>query len=165
MRTAYVGLYYDSEGKVIEMAHLISEMTHRGSEVSAACVAYSVMLYRLVNAKNPNIGIVKDVAKAYLWNDAYDYDALTANDYVPSTTGYVVDTFATALHCLYTTDSFEDALIKAVNLGGDTDTIGAVTGGLAGALYGATEIPLRWSTKLPDKIVPKLRKLAMAAWG
>lgn len=49
-----------------------------------------------------------------------------------------------ALHCVYTTNSFENALIKAVNHGGDADSVGAVTGQIAGALYGYDNIPLRW---------------------
>ena len=46
--------------------------------------------------------------------------------------------------CLITTDSFSDAVLKAVNLGDDTDTIGAVTGGLAGLYYGYNAIPAEW---------------------
>jgi ADP-ribosyl-[dinitrogen reductase] hydrolase len=55
-----------------------------------------------------------------------------------------LDTLDAALCCLAQTGSFEDAVIEAVNLGGDADTIGAVTGQLAGALYGASAIPRRW---------------------
>jgi ADP-ribosylglycohydrolase len=43
-----------------------------------------------------------------------------------------------------TTDNYTDAVLKAVNLGEDTDTTGAVTGGLAGLLYGAENIPESW---------------------
>lgn len=49
-----------------------------------------------------------------------------------------------ALHCLRSTKNFEAAVVKAANLGGDADTIAAITGGLAGALYGYEKIPLRW---------------------
>ena len=58
--------------------------------------------------------------------------------------GYVVDTLEAALWAVGQTDSFEDALILAVNLGEDSDTAGAVTGQLAGALYGENAIPERW---------------------
>ena len=43
-----------------------------------------------------------------------------------------------------TTDNYKDAVLKAINLGGDTDTTGAVTGGLAGLYYGHETIPTRW---------------------
>ena len=63
-------------------------------------------------------------------------------------TGYVVDTLEAALWCTSTTDSFEAALVLAVNLGHDADTVGAVTGQVAGALYGASAIPQRWLAPL-----------------
>jgi ADP-ribosylglycohydrolase len=59
-------------------------------------------------------------------------------------TGYVVDTLEAAVWSLVSTDSFEDALLKAVNLGYDTDTVGAVCGGLAGLHYGYNAIPENW---------------------
>ena len=58
--------------------------------------------------------------------------------------GYVVDTLEAAVWTLANTDSFEAALLKAVNLGDDTDTVGAITGGLAGLYYGYDAIPEEW---------------------
>ncbi len=55
-----------------------------------------------------------------------------------------VDTLEAALWCLNRATSFETAVIEAVNLGGDSDTIGAVAGQLAGAIFGASAIPRRW---------------------
>ncbi|HZK97803.1 MAG TPA: ADP-ribosylglycohydrolase family protein [Prolixibacteraceae bacterium] len=62
--------------------------------------------------------------------------------------GYVVHTLEASIWCLLTTDNYKDAVLKAVNLGEDTDTTGAVTGGLAGLLYGADDIPKKWIDKL-----------------
>ncbi len=61
-----------------------------------------------------------------------------------SSSGYVVSTLESALWCLITTGSYRDSMLKAVNLGGDTDTIAAVAGGLAGLYYGYDEIPEEW---------------------
>lgn len=58
--------------------------------------------------------------------------------------GYVIHTLEAALWSVGRTESFEDALVLAVNLGEDSDTVGAVTGQLAGALYGESGIPRRW---------------------
>lgn len=55
--------------------------------------------------------------------------------------GYVIHTLEASIWCILTTDSFEVAVLKSVNLGEDTDTVGAVTGGLAGILYGLDSIP------------------------
>ena len=58
--------------------------------------------------------------------------------------GYVLETLAASLWCLLTTSSFEECVLKAVNLGGDTDTTGCVAGGLAGVHYGLSAIPEKW---------------------
>lgn len=63
-------------------------------------------------------------------------------------TGYVLHTLEASLWCLMTTDSYEEAVLKAVNLGDDTDTTGAVTGGLAGLFYGYYKIPAEWVKQL-----------------
>lgn len=66
-------------------------------------------------------------------------------------TGYVKDSLEAAVWCLLTTNNFRDALVKAVNLGEDTDTIGAITGGLAGIAYGMESIPEPWMNALRKK--------------
>lgn len=66
-------------------------------------------------------------------------------------TGYVVDTLEAALWCLLHTDNYRDAVIRAVNLGSDTDTIAAVCGGLAGIMYGYDDIPKDWIARLRNK--------------
>ncbi|WP_287194324.1 ADP-ribosylglycohydrolase family protein [Syntrophothermus sp.] len=71
-------------------------------------------------------------------------------------TGHTVDTLACALWCAANSESFEQAVVKAVNLGGDADTVGAVTGGLAGIMYGYGAIPVRWITKFSDSQREKL---------
>lgn len=58
--------------------------------------------------------------------------------------GYVIDTLKAALWSVYHTESFDSAILHAVNLGDDADTVGAVTGQLAGALYGYSAIPTPW---------------------
>jgi ADP-ribosyl-[dinitrogen reductase] hydrolase len=58
--------------------------------------------------------------------------------------GYVLHTLEASIWCLLNTNSYENAVLKAVNFGEDTDTTGAVTGGLAGILYGFNNIPKSW---------------------
>ncbi|MBS1537345.1 MAG: ADP-ribosylglycohydrolase family protein [Bacteroidetes bacterium] len=58
--------------------------------------------------------------------------------------GYVVHSLESSIWCLLTTGSYSDAVLKAVNLGDDTDTTAAITGGLAGLLYGFETIPTNW---------------------
>jgi len=61
-----------------------------------------------------------------------------------SSDGYVIHTLEASIWSFMTTDNYKDSVLKAINLGGDTDTTGAVTGGLAGLYYGYENIPIRW---------------------
>ena len=65
--------------------------------------------------------------------------------------GYVLHTLEAAIWCLFNTDNYTDAVLKAVNLGGDTDTTACVTGGLAGLLYGYEEILTVWIDNIARK--------------
>jgi ADP-ribosylglycohydrolase len=62
--------------------------------------------------------------------------------------GWVRHTLESAVWGLLTADSFEEAVVQVVNLGGDADTAAAVVGALAGAAYGIDTIPLRWREAL-----------------
>lgn len=71
--------------------------------------------------------------------------------------GYVLHTLEASIWCLLTTDNYKSAVLKAVNLGEDTDTTGAVTGGLAGLLYGLDNIPKKWIKQIArQKDIEKL---------
>lgn len=80
--------------------------------------------------------------------------------------GYVVDTLEAALWCLLTTDNYRDCVLKAVNLGDDTDTVAAVAGGLAGALYGYDAIPEEWrNTLIKREYIEVMCEKAINAWA
>ena len=71
-----------------------------------------------------------------------DLGARTVRE-IPSS-GYVVDTLTAGLWCLLTSKDYPETVLKAVNLGGDTDTTGIVAGGLAGVYHGLDAVPERW---------------------
>lgn len=154
MRTVYVGIYYKREQEVLRKAYAISKMTHYDEVAAVDCAAYSSAVSKMIEEddllKRLQI-IIHYTDKAGYCNERYPFDALFSPFFTPKPTGYVVDSFAAALHCIYTTGSFGEAVVKAVNLGGDADTIGAITGGLAGALYGYEAIPERWIRCLAPK--------------
>lgn len=62
--------------------------------------------------------------------------------------GYIVHTLEASLWAFLTTDSFQEGVLKGVNLGGDADTVGSIIGGFAGSYYGFEEIPQEWVATL-----------------
>lgn len=82
---------------------------------------------------------------------------------ISDNSGRVDATFNSAVYHALSADSFEEAIINAVNCGGDADTIAALTGGLAGFKFGLSAIPKRWIEKLDEDVAEKLDKLVVAA--
>ena len=77
--------------------------------------------------------------------------------------GYVVDTLEAALWSVGRSKDFEEAVLKAVNLGDDADTVGAVAGQVAGALWGCSRIPERWKQRIAWS--DKLLTIAEELWS
>jgi ADP-ribosyl-[dinitrogen reductase] hydrolase len=73
---------------------------------------------------------------------------LTKSEDAIQGTGYVVESLEAALWSFWTTDNFEQAILKATNLGDDADTTAAICGQVAGAFYGEDGIPKRWLDRL-----------------
>ena len=63
-------------------------------------------------------------------------------------TGYVVDTLEASLWVTLNAKNYKEGIIGAINLGGDTDTIGAITGSMVGIIYGYDDIPEEWKKDL-----------------
>lgn len=81
-----------------------------------------------------------------------------------SGSGYVLDSIKASLYCFLTTNTYSEAVLKAVNLGEDTDTTAAITGGLAGLWYGLDDIPQKWISGLArhDEIIQLAEKYAVS---
>ena len=93
----------------------------------------------------------KYVDELSTYNDFFNMKLLDKQYSELKSSGYVVDTLESAIWCFYYSNSFEDAVLKAVNLGGDTDTIASITGSLAGIYYGYDSIPKKWINKIIKK--------------
>ena len=78
-----------------------------------------------------------------------DISKLTVNDIKSS--GYVIDTLEASLWVLLKSKNYKESIIGAINLGNDTDTIGAITGSMSGIVYGYDEIPEKWLNKLAKR--------------
>lgn len=151
MRSAPIGLarMNDTE-KLMSDSRLVSEITHFDPRSTEACVVFNLMLSDILQDIPTNIN-------NYLVTIT-EQDVITTIESVPnaelatlSTSGYVLDTLKIGMWAYKNFDDFEDALITVVNLGGDTDTNGAVVGALFGARNGMAGIPARWLNKLDQR--------------
>lgn len=157
---------------IIEKA---SALTHAHERSKLACKIYTLILFQLLDMPcKESIKLALDMAKCrYESSSEYGhYKRLFDPDFdkIPrakiKNTGYVVDTLEAAIWCILTTETFRDCVLKAVNLGDDTDTVAAVAGGLAGALYGYYAIPKEWINTLKRRdYIEAMCERASAAWN
>ena len=144
MRLAPVACYHkDDITRAIKTAKDQSRTTHSSSIAEECCELLASLLVELINdaplAESLRSAVSKD------WSDPVTSAFTTALTDLPTEairpSGYSVDTLHAAVWAVATTDNFEAAVLKAVNLGDDADTVGAVAGQIAGALYGYSEVP------------------------
>ena len=168
--------YYNEmkdEKEFVNMIAAASSLTHAHICSIDGCIIYAYVLRELLN--NPGKSSVYkgiDYAKSNVCSsDRYynrvfsgDIETLCSDDI--KSTGYIVDSLEAAIWCLLTTSNYEECVLKAVNLGGDTDTIAAIAGGLAGALYGINAIPEKWINKIRKKeYIEEMCNEAYSAWA
>ena len=127
----------------------VSSLTHAHELSKTACVIYVTIAKRMLQGYdikaillNLNIYLKEFSRLPFIYT--YTKDEIKSS-------GYVVDTLEAALWCLTTTYSYKECVLKAVNLGEDTDTVAAIAGGLAGIKYGYDAIPKEWIDKLANK--------------
>ena len=140
-------------GEKLEIIHNVSAMTHGHIRSKIACGIYAFVLWEFLN--NQSIDAVKEgleKAEQYYRNEEElkFFNRIFSKTFIITkredikSSGYVVDTLEAAIWSLLTTSSYKDCVLMAVNLGEDTDTVAAIAGGLAGALYGYDSIPVEW---------------------
>lgn len=124
----------------------VSAITHAHDISKTACVCYVHIVRALVQGAR-----LEDILESIESPFERIRTISTLDESEIKSSGYVVSTLEAALWAVSTTDNYRDAILKAVNLGNDTDTVGAVAGGLAGIIYGTEGIPPEWIESLKGK--------------
>ena len=153
-----------AEEKGLELIHEVSALTHAHLRSKMACGFYYFMVKAILDEKGTLISKlqkgVDDAVRFYhrdfanLVQMAYYGRLFHLDEFINvpedeiKSSGYVVDSLEAAVWSLITTETLEEGLLKAVNLGGDTDTIGAIAGGLAALHYGYNNIPAEWRSAI-----------------
>lgn len=136
-----------------------SSVTHRHPRSQLACAYCCLLAQRLMQGASPE-SAHRETSVAFdgiLLNypaERGNFERVLDDDFGLSrreeirSGGYVIDTLEAAVWCLLQGGGFHDIVLRAVNLGGDTDTTGCVAGGLAGTWLGTNSIPPHWRTVL-----------------
>ena len=149
-----------SERDAIDTIHAVGSLTHAHIRSNIGCGLYYFMVKEILTGDGSLPERLQDgLSSGFSFYEScladkgnlHYYDRLrdlAAFKDLPAdkikSGGYVVDSLEAAVWSLITTDGFETALLKVVNLGDDTDTVGAIAGGLAGLFYGYSAIPEEW---------------------
>ena len=161
--------------KWLELVRNASMLTHAHDVSCVGCMIYAFVLFHLLGdhcRDSVNLGLrraechLRDVSGIERYSRIFksDFSELTESEI--KSTGYVVDTLEAALWCVLTTWNYRDCVLKAVNLGDDTDTVAAIAGGLAGAIYGYDGIPKEWrDTLIKRDYIEEMCERAGKAWG
>jgi poly(ADP-ribose) glycohydrolase ARH3 len=160
MRIAPVGLFYfDNPAMLREIAYKSANITHShvfGKE-GAALQAFSVAL--AVRGQKGDILLeLKEFVKTEMYKSKVRkikalFDKEAAKEAVIAELGngeVAFNSVPTAIYSFLRSGNFKDSVIYAVSLGGDTDTIGAMTGAISGAYYGEGAIPKEWLERLEE---------------
>ena len=149
-----------TDDDIIELCNNISSLTHSHEISKLGCYIYVRFAMNLID------GLSLEEAYEYMQKDNYSkyqeesiekYKRLIKNKIMElkiddiKSSGYIVDTLEAAIWILMNSKNYRECIIASTNIGQDTDTVGAVVGGLAGIVYGVNSIPKKWLEKLIKK--------------
>lgn len=170
-------LYYEVKKGGIEQEFEkirdVSALTHGHIRSAISCLLYLILVDEIIkeNDKQTAYKNTQNRMKVFFKKrEISEYEQEKFNRLVKNdisflaenqikSSGYVIDSLEASIWCFLTTNSYKTAVLKAVNLGEDTDTVGAITGGLAGVFYGEESLPKDWwSVVVDNKGVERMLK-------
>ncbi|MBN3869484.1 MULTISPECIES: ADP-ribosylglycohydrolase family protein [unclassified Nostoc] len=148
-------------GELLARVHDVSAITHAHARSQMACGIYisiAVALLEGADLQTAYLQALQDIQTIYSVREFLlekpHFGRIFSGEIAKlpveeiNSGGYVIDTLESSLWCLLNSSSYSEAVLKAVNLGGDTDTTAAVAGGLAGIYYGVENIPQQWMNQI-----------------
>ncbi len=155
---ANYGNEFLDKNEAFEIIHKISALTHGHKRSQMACGIYISIALSIIPERGIETSISQGIYRAMKYykrkeefknelkyfNRIEDKNFKGLEEEEIKSGGYVVDTLEASIWCLLNTNDYKSCVLKAVNLGSDTDTTGAVVGGLAGLRYGYESIPKEW---------------------
>ncbi|MGV0996262.1 ADP-ribosylglycohydrolase family protein [Empedobacter falsenii] len=145
-----------------EIVKEVSSITHAHNRSVLACIYYIEFALNVLDSENleeaylnTNFWLKLFLEENEIYKNEFQYfERILSGKLIDlkedeiNSTGYVMDSLEASIWCLLHTDSYKDCVLKAVNLGHDTDTIACIAGGIAGIYYDAETIPTNWIEQL-----------------
>ncbi len=160
MRTLPLAYYFHfnhtDEATKYKMIKEVSAITHAHAISIISCYIYIDFALHILEEKSIEDSFQKIIANknkyyAYLnsgeqvyFQNIFEKDLKNFSESEIKSSGFVIDSLEASFWCLLNSTSYKETVLKAVNLGEDTDTIAAIAGGVAGILYGYDTIPSDW---------------------
>jgi ADP-ribosyl-[dinitrogen reductase] hydrolase len=137
--------YFRDRSAMTDTARRQSKVTHGAAEAVDACAVFASLLADALEGKSKDDLLApRSVIAAPAITEIFGGSWRDKSRNEIQSSGYVVHSLEAAIWSVGNTDSFEEAVILAANLADDADTVAAITGQLAGAIWGVSTIPARW---------------------
>ena len=144
----------------IQIINNLSSLTHAHPISKLGCLIYNDYINLLLDGNSKEDAYDKlgkiNYSNFYGSSEISKYDRILKGELKTlrrediKSTGYIVDTLEASIWSILNTNSYKDAVLTSINLGEDTDTIGAITGSVAGLVYGLEQIPKEWIEKIEN---------------
>lgn len=149
--------------ELIKLTEEVVSLTHGHNRSKLACIIYVEFIIQIILGRNKEDALDRTIAFINkncieIYSDEFtNFNKILTKEIVNiiedkvKSTGYVVDTLEAVLWVFFHADGYRDTILKAINLGGDTDTIAAIVGSIAGIYYGLNDIPEKWLQSIAKK--------------
>ncbi|MFM2393396.1 MAG: ADP-ribosyl-[dinitrogen reductase] glycohydrolase [Bacteroidota bacterium] len=150
---------------ILEKIQEVSSITHAHFRSWFSCYIYTIMGIELLSTKNKYTALDNTIirvnktlskknynpAELKLFEKILSKEIIDLGENIIRSSGYVIHSIEASLWCLFQNDNYKDCVLQAVNLGEDTDTTAAITGGLAGILFRLDSAPEQWKESIVKK--------------
>lgn len=164
MRIAPIACYFlnSSDNELIKKAMEVSSLTHAHVRSQLACAYLCILLKYLLKGKNliNSLNYTNEILKPLISKNKElssfsrildTKNLIKSSENKIESSGYVIHTLEASIWCAANTNTFKSSVLKAVNLGDDTDTTACITGMITGSIYGNSKIPSEWKEILAKK--------------
>ncbi len=158
MRALPAAIFFARKGReaTLRAARAISALTHGDPAAGDGCAIYHELVLAALAGRNP-LAAVHEAITAIPQRRRRAFAVMLTAGWSPakrgSGNGTIWGALATAVWAIRKGGTFHDILVRAIDQGGDADTVGAITGGLAGAMFGLGAIPSRWATYVHGEVL------------